>query len=185
MAVLYAVGIFMMLERSMTRVLLGFLLVGNATNLLILIVSGRAGAAPFFGVDGVTADPLPQAFILTSIVITFGVSAFLMALIYRSWRLANADVVHDDTEDIEVGRRKASVAAERDVESDDTEFGIKAAAAVADALDLAEQDRLEDLESITAQLKLQDLQDALDEAEAQAEAEQGGSSPDNPEEPNA
>lgn len=165
MAVLYAVGVFMLLERSMTRVLLGFLLVGNATNLLILIVSGRPGVAPFFGEEGPFADPLPQAFILTSIVITFGVSAFLMALIYRSWRLANADVVHDDSEDIEVGRRSAAIAMERAVAGDDTEFGTKAAAAVADALDLAEQERREDEESLNEQLKLQASRSEPDAAE--------------------
>ena len=46
MAALYACGIYLMLERSMTRVLLGFLLVGNATNILILTMSGRSGEAP-------------------------------------------------------------------------------------------------------------------------------------------
>lgn len=163
MAVLYAVGIFLLLERSMTRVLLGFLLVGNATNLLILIVSGRAGVAPFFGQSERVADPLPQAFILTSIVITFGVSAFLMALIYRSWRLANANVVYDDSEDIEVGRRRGSITTERDVAGDDTEFGTRAAAAVADALDLAEQERREDQESIAEQMKLRELQTEQEE----------------------
>lgn len=152
MAVLYAVGFFMLLERSMTRVLLGFLLVGNATNLLILIVSGRAGAAPFFGQEGEVADPLPQAFILTSIVITFGVSAFLMALIYRSWRLANVDIVADDTEDIAVGRRTVSVTTERDVLGEDTEFGTRATAAVRDAVDLEELERREDQESVTEQI---------------------------------
>lgn len=146
MAVLYACGIYLLLERSMTRVLLGFLLVGNATNLLILVVSGRAGAAPFYGETEPLADPLPQAFVLTSIVITFGVSAFLMALIYRSWRLAHADVVRDDTEDVAVGRRSASVAAEPELDSDDTEFGIRATAAVSTALDLAEQERAEEAE---------------------------------------
>lgn len=165
MAVLYAVGFFMLLERSMTRVLLGFLLVGNATNLLILIVSGRAGAAPFFGQEGEVADPLPQAFILTSIVITFGVSAFLMALIYRSWRLANVDVVADDTEDIEVGRRTVSVTTERDVLGEDTEFGTRATAAVPGAVDLAELERREEQESITEQLRLRELHDALNDAE--------------------
>ena len=45
MAVLYACGVYLLLERSMTRVLFGFLLVGNATNLLILIVAGRPGAS--------------------------------------------------------------------------------------------------------------------------------------------
>lgn len=156
MGILYAAGVYLLLERSMTRVLLGFLLVGNATNLLILVVSGRSGAAPFFG-DGAEnaplADPLPQAFVLTSIVITFGVSAFLLALIYRSWRLAHMDVVQDDTEDADVGRRRASVTAERDVAGDETEFGIRAAAAVSTAIDLAELERLEELESVSEQLQ--------------------------------
>jgi multicomponent Na+:H+ antiporter subunit C len=161
MGILYAAGVYLLLERSMTRVLLGFLLVGNATNLLILVISGRAGVAPFFGASGRLADPLPQAFVLTSIVITFGVSAFLMALIYRSWRLAHMDVVEFDIEDVEVGRRKASVAAERDVVGEDTEFGTRAAAAVSTALDLAELERLEELESVAEQLH------AAEELEAQ------------------
>jgi len=91
MAVLYASGVYVLLERSLTRVLIGLLLIGNATNLLILIMSGRAGKAPIVedGVDPSTfADPLPQALILTAIVINFGVTAFLLALIYRSWWLA-------------------------------------------------------------------------------------------------
>jgi len=103
MAVLYACGIFLMLERSVTRVLLGFLLVGNATNLLLLIMAGEAGIAPIVG-GGIPAedmtDPLPQALILTAIVITFGVSAFLLALIYRAWRLVQGDTLQDDEEDI-------------------------------------------------------------------------------------
>ena len=103
MAVLYACGIYLMLERSITRVLLGFLLVGNATNLLLLIMAGKAGVAPIVG-GGIPAedmtDPLPQALILTAIVITFGVSAFLLALIYRSWRLAQGDNLQDDEDDI-------------------------------------------------------------------------------------
>ncbi len=159
MAVMYTVGVYLLLERSMTRVLLGFLLVGNATNLLILIVSGPAGVAPFFGEESDMADPLPQAFVLTSIVITFGISAFLMALIYRSWRLASADDVKDDSEDMAVGRRRVSVTAERDIAADDTEFGTRATAAVSTALDLDEQERLQDQESITEQLRLQQLMD--------------------------
>ncbi|TQO19764.1 multisubunit sodium/proton antiporter MrpC subunit [Rhodoglobus vestalii] len=103
MAVLYACGVFLMLERSVTRVLLGFLLVGNATNLLLIIVAGKAGVAPVVG-GGIPAedmtDPLPQALILTAIVITFGVSAFLLALIYRAWRLAQGDTLQDDEDDI-------------------------------------------------------------------------------------
>jgi len=103
MAVLVAAGVYLLLERSLTRVVLGFLLIGNGVNLLILIMAGRAGVAPIVQ-DGVApqeySDPLPQALILTAIVITFAVSAFLLALIYRSWRLANADDVADDADDV-------------------------------------------------------------------------------------
>lgn len=155
MAVLYACGVYLLLERSMTRVLLGFLLVGNATNLLILVVSGAPGEAPFYGAEATIADPLPQAFTLTAIVITFGVSAFLMALIYRSWRLAHADDVKDDVEDREVGLRERSVAAEPDTPGDDTEFGIRATAAVPSALDLEERERQEDAERVAEQRRLE------------------------------
>ena len=100
MAVLFACGVYAMLERSLTRVLIGFLLLGNATNLLLLIVMGVPGNAPFFGTEGELSDPLPQALTLTAIVITFAVSAFLLALIYRSWQLGQADTVEDDEADI-------------------------------------------------------------------------------------
>lgn len=109
MAVLFACGVYAMLERSLTRVLIGFLLLGNAANLLLLVVMGQPGAAPFYGADGPTSDPLPQALTLTAIVITFAVSAFLLALIYRSWQLGQADSVTDDEADIAVRRRGAGV----------------------------------------------------------------------------
>lgn len=107
MAVLFACGVYAMLERSLTRVLIGFLLLGNATNLLLLIVMGEPGVAPFFGAASVEemSDPLPQALTLTAIVITFAVSAFLLALIYRSWQLGQADTVTDDIADLEVRER--------------------------------------------------------------------------------
>ena len=107
MGVLFACGVYAMLERSLTRVLIGFLLLGNATNLLLLIVMGKPGIAPFFGA-GTTeemSDPLPQALTLTAIVITFGVSAFLLALIYRSWQLGQADTVEDDEADMAIRER--------------------------------------------------------------------------------
>ena len=113
MAILYAAGIYAMLERSLTRVLIGFLLLGNATNLFLLVVMGRPGVAAFFGsANGVDAedmsDPLPQALTLTAIVITFAVSAFLLALIYRSWQLGQADTVEDDETDLAVRGRGAA-----------------------------------------------------------------------------
>lgn len=106
MVVLYACGVYLMLDRTLTRLLLGFLLVGNATNLLIFLMSGSFGNAPLYGTSAPEdmSDPLPQAFILTAIVITFGVSAFLLALIYRSWRLAldRDDTVKDDDTDLDL-----------------------------------------------------------------------------------
>jgi multicomponent Na+:H+ antiporter subunit C len=112
MAVLFACGVYAMLERSLTRVLIGFLLLGNATNLLLLIVMGQPGIAPFFGAAASSdemSDPLPQALTLTAIVITFAVSAFLLALIYRSWQLGQADTVEDDEADRAVRERTADV----------------------------------------------------------------------------
>ena len=95
MAVMYAAGVYVMLERSLTRVLIGFLLVGNATNLLIFIMSGRPGSSPIVTgriVNGASGedmvDPIPQVLMLTAIVINFGITALLLALIYRSWWLA-------------------------------------------------------------------------------------------------
>ena len=119
MGVLFAAGVYAMLERSLTRVLIGFLLLGNATNLFLLVVMGRPGVAAFFGAAETEdmSDPLPQALALTAIVITFAVSAFLLALIYRSWQLGRADTVHDDEEDIALRDRGA---AEEDQMDDET-----------------------------------------------------------------
>jgi multicomponent Na+:H+ antiporter subunit C len=113
---LYAAGVYLLLDRSLTRVLLGFLLLGNATNVLLLSTGGRAGLAPIIGVaaEEDMSDPLPQALILTAIVITFGVASFVLALIYRSWRLVRQEVVENDEEDRRVARREAMDADELD-----------------------------------------------------------------------
>jgi multicomponent Na+:H+ antiporter subunit C len=100
--VLFGTGVYLLMERSLTRVLLGFLLVGNGVNLLILHMGGPAGRAPIIAEEVAGADmndPLPQALILTAIVITFGVTAFVLAVIYRSWRLAQGDLVMADIDD--------------------------------------------------------------------------------------
>ncbi|WP_353814755.1 NADH-quinone oxidoreductase subunit K [Agromyces sp. SYSU T00266] len=104
-AVLFGTGITVMLERSLTRVLIGFLLVGNGVNLFMFIMAGTPGLAPILG-DGVDpdaiSDPLPQAFVLTAIVINLGITAFMLALIYRSWWLAQlgerGDLIVDEDE---------------------------------------------------------------------------------------
>ncbi|MAP62791.1 MAG: Na(+)/H(+) antiporter subunit C [Microbacterium sp.] len=121
MAVLFACGVYAMLERSLTRVLIGFLLLGNAANLLLLIVIGQPGIAPFYGSGEADqmSDPLPQALMLTAIVITFAISAFLLALIYRSWQLGQADTVQDDEADLAVRARDAET---EEVMDDETEL---------------------------------------------------------------
>lgn len=102
MGALYACGIYLILERSLTRVLLGLMLLANATNLLILATGGYAGLAPLYSkgtAAGDYSDPLPQALILTSIVISFAVTAFMLGIIYRTWVLARQDEIQDDAED--------------------------------------------------------------------------------------
>jgi multicomponent Na+:H+ antiporter subunit C len=100
-AALYAAGVYLLLDRSLTRVLLGILLLGNATNVLILSTGGPAGGPPIVGRSPVDqmSDPLPQAMILTAIVITLGVAAFVLSLIYRSWVLDREEEINDDEED--------------------------------------------------------------------------------------
>ena len=108
--VLVACGTTLVLERSLTRILVGFVLLGNGVNLFFIVASGPPGAAPIVGAsDERMADPLPQAMALTAIVITLGVTAFGLALAYRTWQLEGHDDVQDDVEDALVIRR-----AERD-----------------------------------------------------------------------
>ncbi|MGV0634861.1 Na(+)/H(+) antiporter subunit C [Mycolicibacillus trivialis] len=119
--VLVAAGVYLLLERQLTRMLLGLLMIGNAVNLLIVHVSGPPGNPPVqessSGKDTV-ADPLAQAMVLTAIVITMGVAAFVLALAYRSYRLTTADVVGDDPEATRVSQLsdEEAIAAERDVD---------------------------------------------------------------------
>lgn len=108
MAVLYGLGVYIMLERSLTRFLIGFLLVGNATNILILLMSGPSGAPPLvteLPAEGMV-DPLPQVLMLTAIVINFGITAFILALIYRTWWLAQLGDEGDTLTDEHAGDSK-------------------------------------------------------------------------------
>lgn len=96
--VLAAGGTYLILQRGVVRIALGFVLLGHAATTL-LIAAGGVGtrAVPFAGAGIDAADPLPQAFALTAIVIAFGITAFLLALAFRS-----RDVHGDD--DLEDGR---------------------------------------------------------------------------------
>ncbi|SJM64839.1 Na(+)/H(+) antiporter subunit C [Gulosibacter sp. 10] len=143
--VLLACGVYLLLERSFTRMILGVLLVSNGTNLLIFLTSGDFGDAPLVGEDGELtdySDPLPQAFILTAIVIGFATLAFMLALLYRSWKLVRADTVSDDEESVAL--RHVDPEADDEVfeeaEGPDTEFGTSAEAAVPSAIKMEKID---------------------------------------------
>ena len=99
--VLVAAGTYLLLERSLTRILIGVLLTANGVNVLFLVASGAAGGSPIIGVTPRQdmSDPLPQAMVLTAIVITLGVTAYLLTLAYRSFQLNGNDEVADDVED--------------------------------------------------------------------------------------
>lgn len=90
-------GIYFLLRRSVARLILGLILVSHAVNLLLFTMGGLVRAAdPFVPEDaetmtGLTADPLPQALILTAIVISFGVQSFAIVLIKRAWRTIGTD----------------------------------------------------------------------------------------------
>ena len=100
---LVACGVYLLLERSLTRILLGVLLTSNGVNLLFLIAAGYPGTPPIVGLtDEKVSDPLPQAMVLTAIVITMAVAAFVLTLAYRSFQLHGHDEVADDDEDARI-----------------------------------------------------------------------------------
>jgi multicomponent Na+:H+ antiporter subunit C len=103
-------GVYLLLERSLTRVLVGLVLMSNGVNILFLVAGGPAGRAPIVGLNDVDemSDPLPQAMVLTAIVITLGTTAFLLAMAHRSWQLTGHDDVQDDVEDAVIRRLAAA-----------------------------------------------------------------------------
>jgi multicomponent Na+:H+ antiporter subunit C len=94
---LYAAGIYMLLRRSLVKLLIGLSLLAHAANLLIFTaarltraappVLAEGGAAP----SGALADPVPQALILTAIVIGFAITAFALVLAYRVYKTVGTD----------------------------------------------------------------------------------------------
>jgi multicomponent Na+:H+ antiporter subunit C len=99
--VLYGVALFLLLRRSLAKVILGLAILTNATNLLIFTVAGLDRARPPIvppDAEQLTppfADPVPQAFILTAIVIGFGVLAFALVLAYRAFQVVGSDDLDD------------------------------------------------------------------------------------------
>lgn len=92
--VIFACGVYLMLRRSMVKLIIGLSLLTYAVNLLIFSMDDLdTRGSPIIGVTSPerTADPLPQALILTSIVISFGVLAFTLALGYRASQAIRSD----------------------------------------------------------------------------------------------
>ncbi len=97
--ILFAIAVFLFLSRSYVRVILGIFMLSNATHLLIF-TSGRLTleVPPLipphdYVPQELIANPLPQALILTAIVISFALFAFILVLTYRTYQeLGTVDV---------------------------------------------------------------------------------------------
>ncbi|MBX9459229.1 MAG: Na+/H+ antiporter subunit C [Rhizobium sp.] len=92
----FAAAIYLMLSRHIVRILIGVALLGNAVNLLLFVAGRVTREVPPVILSGDTlsmdaANPLPQALILTAIVISFSFFAFLMTLGYRAWQALKTD----------------------------------------------------------------------------------------------
>ena len=98
---LFMAAIYLILSRSLLRIIIGTGLLSHGAHLLILTMGGLGGEAPPVLADGVKnfADPLPQALILTAIVISFGVTAFILVLAYRTYQ----DLKTDDIQELMKG----------------------------------------------------------------------------------
>ena len=94
---MYAAAVYMMMRRSIVKLVIGLVLLSNAANLLIFTSAGMTREAPplvpegMLQPEGMVADPLAQALILTAIVIGFGVLAFAVVLIHRAYEVVRAD----------------------------------------------------------------------------------------------
>ncbi|MBS9525197.1 Na+/H+ antiporter subunit C [Litoribacter ruber] len=94
---LYAAGIYMMLRRSLVKLIIGLILLGNGANLLIFLLGRIVKGKPPIIDDAsyvlaeIYADPVPQALILTAIVISFGLQAFAIILIKRAYKVVKTD----------------------------------------------------------------------------------------------
>lgn len=94
---LYAAGLYLMMRRSLVKLVIGLALLSNGANLLIFTAAGLTRARPPLIPAGASyltepfADPLPQALILTAIVIGFGVLAFTLVLVHRVYQTVGTD----------------------------------------------------------------------------------------------
>lgn len=92
--VLFTAGLYMVLRRSLVKILVGLLLLGYAVNLLLFssvgLIPGQPPILPR-NPDQPVADPVPQALILTAIVISFGLTAFAVGLVRQVYQVLGTD----------------------------------------------------------------------------------------------
>ena len=113
-AALVGSGVYLITSRSLSRIVLGFSLLGHSAVLALLAAGGSAGAPPIVGSsDRAPSDPLPPAFSLTAIVISFGLTLFVLALASRQRQLTGDDLVEDDVEDRRVAQLSSKPADDR------------------------------------------------------------------------
>lgn len=91
--VLFMCATYLILSKSLLRIIIGTALLSHGAHLLLLTMGGlKRGAAPLLGENASSyTDPLPQALILTAIVISFGVTAFFLVLAYRAYKKLGTD----------------------------------------------------------------------------------------------
>lgn len=107
--IFFVVSIYLMLSKHIIRILLGVAILSNAVNLLIFTAGRVIREVPPIIPDGLlvpdttVANPLPQALILTAIVISFSFFAFLLVLAYRSYQ----ELGTDDTDEMRLAEPEA------------------------------------------------------------------------------
>lgn len=91
--ILFTIGTYLILTRSLLRIILGVSIIGHGVNLLLLTMGGlKKGGPPLLGLKEVSfTDPLPQALLLTAIVINFATTALILVLSYRAYKVLGTD----------------------------------------------------------------------------------------------
>lgn len=94
---LFACAVYLMLSKSLLRIIIGTGLLSHGAHLMLLTMAGlKRGTVPLLGENALFyTDPVPQALILTAIVISFGVTAFFLVLAYRAYQELGTDNVED------------------------------------------------------------------------------------------
>ncbi len=106
-AVVFASGTFLLLQRDLTRVVVGIILISNSAVFFIISAGLTRGGAPIHPLEGeAVSDPLVQAMALTALVIGFGVAALLLAMVYRLY-VSHGTVDAEEVADYEMRQAEA------------------------------------------------------------------------------